>query len=891
MISEVVRVVVASPSDVARECAVAQTVIDELNRGAAADRGCRLSLWRWEIDARPGVHLQGPQGLIDQLMNVQKADVVVGVFWKRFGTPTSTANSGTEHELRRALAAWQEHGRPELMVYFSTRAYAPKTADELEQWQRVLEFRDELPPQLLSWLYSNAPDFERLLREHLTRYLQSRAAVTQAASPAASGPRVRFNLPAVVASFTGREPQLDALDDALGVADSAIVTQAVTGLGGVGKSQLVARYVQQRADRYDIVAWIRAEDGGITDLASLASKLGVAAAGMSPGDQAQAALEWLGDSEQRWLLVLDNVESSAELDRLRPRTGSGRVLVTSRDRSLRQFGPVLTIGVLDEDAATEFLIQRTGRTRDEQAARQLAAALGCLPLALSHAAGYCQDGTSFTDYLELLGELPADELFDSCPELSYAKTVARTWKASIGKAAADAPLAVHALEMAAYLAPEAIPKALFGVLVDAETGARRKRRLADTFNALARYSLATVDDDTISVHRLLQKTVRDDAAVREEQTDALRALRAVNDTFPTQVRLPKHWSVCEQLLPHAFTLADTLKQPGIAASELVGVLNRAIDYLNRTEAGDRGVVAACRALEHAERLLGATHPDTLTTRDHLGCAYHWAGRDADALTVFEPLLADGLRILGAEHLGTMSMRHNLARTYLHCGRVDDAVAMCEALLADRERILGSEHPETLSTRHNLASCYHDAGRDDEALAMYEALLADRERIIGHEHPETFNSRHNLALCYHRAGRHHEAIAIFEPLLLDRERSLGPEHPRTLTTRHNLAIAHHAVDRIPESIAICEPLLAERERILGIDHPDTLSTRDYLAHAYHDIGRVNEATTIYEQLASDRERILGIGHPDTLRTRQDLADAHRGAARSTEEVEGRDPLGA
>src|ERR1700704_3865456 len=122
---QVVRVVVVSPADVAEERAVAQLVVDDLNRGVAADRGCRLSLWRWEIDARPGMHVEGPQGLIDELMDIEDADVVVGVCWKRFGTPTGEAASGTEHELRRAWAGWQERGRPDVMVYFCTRAHAP----------------------------------------------------------------------------------------------------------------------------------------------------------------------------------------------------------------------------------------------------------------------------------------------------------------------------------------------------------------------------------------------------------------------------------------------------------------------------------------------------------------------------------------------------------------------------------------------------------------------------------------------------------------------------------------------------------------------------------------------------------------------------------------------
>jgi hypothetical protein len=62
--------------------------------------------------------------------------------------------------------------------------------------------------------------------------------------------RLQFNLPMVAASFTGRDQELEELDKALAVADRAVITQAISGLGGVGKSQLAARYVQESADDY-----------------------------------------------------------------------------------------------------------------------------------------------------------------------------------------------------------------------------------------------------------------------------------------------------------------------------------------------------------------------------------------------------------------------------------------------------------------------------------------------------------------------------------------------------------------------------------------------------------------------------------------------------------------
>ena len=128
------RIVVASPGDVQAERDALPAVLEELNRGIAATQGLRLELGRWETDAYPGFHPQGPQGLIDPILRIEDCDVLLGIFWKRFGTPTNDAGSGTEHEFLRAYAAWQQHGRPQIMVYFNQKAAMPKTKAETDQW-------------------------------------------------------------------------------------------------------------------------------------------------------------------------------------------------------------------------------------------------------------------------------------------------------------------------------------------------------------------------------------------------------------------------------------------------------------------------------------------------------------------------------------------------------------------------------------------------------------------------------------------------------------------------------------------------------------------------------------------------------------------------------------
>jgi hypothetical protein len=172
---QIIRIVVASPGDVASEREIVEEVVDELNRGVATAYGVRLEVARWETDAYPGFHPQGPQGLVDTVLRIENCDLLLGIFWKRFGTPVADAQSGTEHEFRLAYETWKKKGRPQIMVYFNQRSYTPKSKQETDQWGQVLEFKAEFPKEGLWWSYNGKNQFERLVREHLTRFLLNRS--------------------------------------------------------------------------------------------------------------------------------------------------------------------------------------------------------------------------------------------------------------------------------------------------------------------------------------------------------------------------------------------------------------------------------------------------------------------------------------------------------------------------------------------------------------------------------------------------------------------------------------------------------------------------------------------------------------------------------------------
>jgi formylglycine-generating enzyme required for sulfatase activity len=151
---------------------VLPTVVEELNSGIARERGLRLELSRWETDAYPGFHPEGPQGLIDPILRIEDCDLLIGIFWKRFGTPVKDAKSGTEHEFRHAYESWQQHGRPQIMIYFNQKPALPKTKAEIDQWGQVLDFQQNFPKEGLWWPYKGKAQFEKLVRNHLTQFIR-----------------------------------------------------------------------------------------------------------------------------------------------------------------------------------------------------------------------------------------------------------------------------------------------------------------------------------------------------------------------------------------------------------------------------------------------------------------------------------------------------------------------------------------------------------------------------------------------------------------------------------------------------------------------------------------------------------------------------------------------
>jgi tetratricopeptide (TPR) repeat protein/transcriptional regulator with XRE-family HTH domain len=225
-------------------------------------------------------------------------------------------------------------------------------------------------------------------------------------------PAARRTLPRDVATFTGRQPELDELLAAVSGdarTGSAVVISAIDGMAGVGKTAFAIHAAHRLAPEYpdgQIFLDLRAHAAGLRPvdpfdaLGTLLLTVGVAAQAVPNDLDARVALWRDHVSARRMLIVLDDAAGSEQVRPLLPGVPGCLVLITSRRRlsALEDVRP-LALGTLPQaDAAELFtrLVGATDRAAEWAAVSVLAELSGRLPLAIGLLAGRLRSHPSWT---------------------------------------------------------------------------------------------------------------------------------------------------------------------------------------------------------------------------------------------------------------------------------------------------------------------------------------------------------------------------------------------------------------------------------------------------------------------------------------------------------------
>jgi hypothetical protein len=322
---------------------------------------------------------------------VAAADVFVLIAGFRYGSPVRDRPQLSYTELEHQTA--EQRGIPRLVFLLGEDTEGPAAMfADLEYGARQQAFRGRLAGSGVTTATVTSPGgLETAVLQALTALPrpEQQLAPTRAV-PTAVQRRV-WTIPARVRGFTGRTELLAELEATLRSGEPTVV-QAVTGIGGIGKTTAAIEYAHRHYDQFDIAWWVPAEDPALIAerLAELALALALdLTTATTPAGVGAARL--LGElaRRDRWLLVFDNAEDPRGLHGVLPE-GPGQVLITSRNPAWQGFAA--TVGVREFSRPESItLLRRLAADLIDDEADRVAEAVGDLPLAVEQAGSLLAD--------------------------------------------------------------------------------------------------------------------------------------------------------------------------------------------------------------------------------------------------------------------------------------------------------------------------------------------------------------------------------------------------------------------------------------------------------------------------------------------------------------------
>ena len=669
------------------------------------------------------------------------------------------------------------------------------------------------------------------------------------------------------ATFRGSTAARDAQPDAL---------------RSTGKTQLAAAFAESlwQSRRIDLLLWIDA-----TSRAAVLSGYAAATADVTGRDQASSCeavaaqfLRWLSETSRSWLVVLDDVADSADLDGLLPSGPSGRVLVTSADAAAVPSGMrVLRLGQFSLREAVSYLSERLSADTDKrQGAIELVHELDLQPVALAQAGAVIANSPmSCREYLKQF-ERRRQQLAPSLGARPPAAAV--TWTLSLDRADRLAPgrSAQLLLAMAALLDGHGIPSTVFagtaaGAFLaggDATPGGEPGRA---ALAALEYVGLLTIEPRTeppmVRISPVLQAVLRAAMSGQTQRQAAISAADALVEVWPDGEQPGWPASGLRSCAASLRRKTGNLLWEGGCHPLLV----RAGDSLDRARLTEPAVDYWRDLATTAGRLLGGGHPDTMHVVERLTDAFLAASQTGEAIPWLRWVLESLTVMLGSSHPDVIEAQLRLGHGLVAAGQIQAAIAVLEPVVLQFEQIRGPAHAGTLGARDELAAAYLAAGRYSDAISLYRRTLAERERSQGARHLQTMITRHGLADACLATGRAKEAVAAYKKVLADRERVLGPDHLDTLRARSALGAAYQESGRPAAAELACEQAWAGFARVLGPRHPDALRSRAALAQAYIRLGRYGDARVLLRDTIDRLKPALPDGDPLIAELRQSLAD--------------------
>ncbi|KAK4449603.1 HET-domain-containing protein [Podospora aff. communis PSN243] len=658
--------------------------------------------------------------------------------------------------------------------------------------------------------------------------------------------------------FTGRKAEMRRLRQLLDT-EHRTSKAAITGLGGVGKTQIALELLHLM--KHEIsdcsIFWLAATSKEALDQSfhNAARRLEL------PGcDNPNADIKGLvqthlsGTFTGNWLLVFDNAdditmwlqrpngESRRLIDYL-PKSDRGSILFTTRDKKVAVAlagSNVIHLSEMDE-AGSETLLRNhlIEKDIDDEDVRTLLSRLTYLPLAIVQAAAYINANVmSLGDYLSLLEdqeegviEVLSEDFEDETRYPDVDNPVATTWLISFEHIRAKCSLAADYLCMMACVEPKDIPRALL------PAGPSRKQE-TDAMGTLRSYSFITMrsTNSDLTLHRLVHLATRNwlrkeglMSAWKRRVSDRLLELVCPVD--------PNHREGWKPYLPHihhvlALSQSDKDDDPRL--------LNTYGSCLRREGRYREAGPAFERAVQLSTRVLGPEHNDTLLHMLDLAGNYRllgqWEKCEELCVRIKEPLQAHPDVVIKGDLILV------LASVLQHQGRYVEAEELLVQMVEMFRAAVGADHAWTLNVMLNLSDLYSTIGRDAEAESLDAQVMEAGERALGADNPVTLDCMERMSGWCQCKGQWEEAERLLVRVVETWKRRYGESHIDTSFAAAQVARVWMGQGRVEEAITLLQGCVDNMMLVLGPDHVETVFWVRLLAEWQSEGDRAQEDIT-------------------------------------------------
>ncbi|NCS27496.1 MAG: tetratricopeptide repeat protein [Microcystis aeruginosa F13-15] len=639
-------------------------------------------------------------------------------------------------------------------------------------------------------------------------------------------------------NFVGREDAMVQLHHQLQQQERIAITAVVTGMAGVGKTELALQYALHHKKKSTYpggICWIgvQAETVGVQLLNFAKSLLGL----FPPED-----LNLRGQLDYCWarwqppgdvLLILDDVHQYEEIqDYLPPQEQRFKVLITTRQHWLAASFEQLRLPVLSESAALALLESLIGASRlqaELEVGKGLCAWLGYLPLGLELVGRFLKRRTNWT-----LARMQ-QQLIDKGLQLSALQNPSGDMTAQRGVEAAFEVswegLNQPARDLGCFLSLFALAPIPWRLVIERCLSAEDEEELEDIREEqlLNLHLLQAVEGEVYQFHPLVRQFFQAKLALREDGDELKR-------------------SFCRGMVEEAKTIPETPTKEQVEAVAL-------------------SIPHIAESATELEQWL--EDEDLIPSFQGLGYFYDGQGFYKQAEPWFKQCLEVARCRLGEKHPDVADSLNNLAFLYEHQGKYEEAEPLYLQALELRKRLLGENHPDVAQSLNNLAALYYFQGRYEEAEPLYLQALELRQRLLGENHPYVATSLNNLANLYSSQGRYEEAEPLYLQALELRKRLLGENHPYVADSLNGLGFLYYSQGKYEEAEPLYLQALELRKRLLGENHPYVANSLNNLAKLYNSQGKYEEAEPLFLQALAIAEQALGENHPNTVKIRENL----------------------